>query len=502
MKTGATGMFGVWISIVQKLFSRTQQNMLRYFDRTTGLLLSVNVIGIAAVLSLILLFNTYYLLPGLKVFGLDEVHYYYDFAFKFKEEGRWANFLLHHALRQVPLVTHSVLSLSCLWWVFFRITKNFTRDTGYAIVIASVLLMGTPYVHQSLWPATLLPTVLTLVILTWLAEKGVSHRVIYLLGGILLFGMLQNFYFMLPLFFLGRLAPEPNRSDKPGAYLFSHFFYWITGAVAGVLFAFAAVYLLTGQVGIIPAAWRKVMPANNLSSLIRNILYVIGKFKEQVSLLWRIDAGDSYFYAFGLVLLFVFRCRFWRSNFPQVATLLAVSVAFFAFSVPLAPAIDTRSLVALSSAMLILLLVSNQSSLKIRYLSVILLLWTGWNLSVDGRSYLNEYKTQNEFVMQKVEAVLPNHLSNYRAVAIFGKVDYEYRESRFFNLRIFTRPIILTLGANDFWDCRENWGSKDCDVLVQKFGLSSMSSAKTVEFVGVYNSVAVIAFGGVPWLSK
>jgi hypothetical protein len=463
-------------------FNQAQTAALRWFDR------------IAAALSLLLLISAYYLLLNLKIFGHDEVHYYHDFTFKLKEEGRWINFLLHHWLRQVPLAIHAVLFVCGSWLVLFRIAKNLTRDIGYSVVIASVLLLSPPYIEQSLWPATLLPTTLALLALSWLADKGVSHKVIYPFGGVLLFGMMQNCYFLLPLFFLRRKELEHKDIDKLGSYLFSHLFYWISGAIAGALFSSAAVFIATGQAGIVPAEWRHTAPVHDLKSLARNMLYVIESFKRQAYQLWKSGSGNSPVYISGLILLCAFRLQFWRSDFSRILILLAVGAAFFAFSVPLAPVIQTRSLIALSVAMLLVLLVSNQPPLRIHWLSIILLLWTGWNLSINGRSYLSVHKTRAEFVMRKMQSVLPDHPSSYETVAIFGQMDKRYREAQIFNSPPYARSIAFASGVKDYWDCRTS--SKECDMLARKFSLASRSINQAIEFIGTSDNVAVILLGG------
>ena len=476
------------------LFDQARSGTLQYLDRMPLFINPLIIRNLAAILSLILLFSAYYLLPGLKVFGLDEVHYYPSFEFKLMEEGRWINFMLHHGLRQMPLVTYSLLFLFCSWVVLFRIASNFSQDSRYAVIIASVLLMAPSFVHQSLWPATHFPTVITLLILTWLAEKGVSHRIIYLLGGFLLFGMMQNYYFILPLLFLGRLDSENQDAGKIGTYLFSHFFFWILGSIVGFVLALVAIFIITGQVGITPAEWRQAMPVQDFQGLIRNVFFVIQSLKAEVLLLFMSGTNNNPVYLLGLMLLLVFRFQFWRSGLPKVIILLAVSISFFVFSIPLAAAIATRSLVALSSAIIILLLVSSQLRHRTYWLSVFLLLWMGSNFSINAHSYLNVHKTETEFILQKIVTVLPQHPSNYNALAIFGKVDEKYKEAKLFNDGPFTRPIVLAAGFNSFWECRMSV-PKECDALGKKLNLSSITANKTVEFVGVSEDIAVILFG-------
>ena len=449
---------------------------------------------LAAIVALISVFNAYYLLPGLGVFGLDEVHYYPDFTFKLQAEGRWINFLLHDALRKPALATAALLFISISWLTLFNIARELTQDTRYATIIASVLLVAPPFAQQSLWPATHLPAVVTLLALTLLARNGASHRVIYLLGGVLLFGMLQNYYFMLPLLFLGRFDSANKPVGAVGMQLADHFLFWILGAIAGAILALSAVFLVTGEIGITPAEWRRAMPAQNFQDIVRNIFYVLDKLWIQSLSLFKSGTGNNPGFILGLLLLFALRFRSWRCGLPKIIILLAVGLSFFAFSVPMAPKIATRSLVALSSAMIILLLVSHKPRAGAYWLSVGLLVWMGSNFAFEANAYLNRHKSETEYASQQIVAVMPKHPSNYRALAIFGKVDEKAKDAIWFNRAPWTRSIVMALGFNRYWECRKNV-PKECVSLGERMKVSAATPNKKIQFIGVSDNIAVLLFG-------
>jgi hypothetical protein len=459
-------------------------------DWTRHVRLRLTPESLAAVLALLMVVASYYLLLGLKVYGYDEVHYYPDFTFKLSEEGRWINFLLHHLLRHIPLQVHAALYVSLAWLLLFRFARNLSCDRLYAILVASVLFVSPPFVYQSLWPATLLPSLVGLLGLVWLVDKGVSYRVIYPLGGIFLFGCMQNFYFLMPLLFVGQIEQEPFPSRGFLLRIWSHALYWVAGSVVGFLAALLAVYLLIGQVGIVPAPWRRTMPVHDLHDLARNIVYAFGCLKQEIHTLAALMTNRSVVYLLCFVVLAALRIRYWRSELKRAIVLVAVGVSFFAFSVPLAPVIQTRSLVAMSVALIVLMLVPVNSRRVARWLSMILLIWSGWNMTTHAYAFMTQQKEQTEFVLSKIESVLPHDPTSYRAIALFGTMDAKSTDAAIVNSPPEMRAVVLATGVPEFWNCQSS--SQVCDRLKMQSDIATRSAPDGIEFVGSYNDVAVI----------
>lgn len=476
--------------------STTAATIVRFDDEadwTRHVRLRLTPESLAAVLALLMVVVSYYLLLGLKVYGYDDVHYYPDFTFKLSEEGRWINYLLHHFLRHIPEQVHAALYVPLAWLLLFRFARNLSCDRLYATLVASVLFVSPPFVYQSLWPATLLPSLVGLLGLAWLVGKGVSYRVIYPLGGIFLFGCMQNFYFLMPLLFVGQIEQEPFPSRGFLLRIWSHALYWVAGSVVGFLVALLAVYLLIGQVGIVPAPWRRTMPVHDLHDLARNVGYAAGCLKQEIHTLAALMTNRSVVYLLCFVVLAALRIRYWRSELGRAIVLVAVGVSFFAFSIPLAPVIQTRSLVAMSVALILLMLVPVNSRRVARWLSMILLIWSGWNMTIHAYAFIAAQKEQTEFVLGKIESVLPHDPTSYSAIAIFGKMDAHSVDAGIINSPPQIRAIVLATGVPDFWDCQTS--SPTCDALNAKRGASSKSAGEGIEYDGTYDNVAVLSVG-------
>lgn len=449
--------------------------------------------NLASAFALILVVSSYYRLLGLKVYGFDEVHYYSDFTFKLREEGRWINFLLHDFLQHIPLQVHAALYVALAWLLLFRFARNLSCDKLYAILVASALLVSPPFVYQSLWPASLLPSLVGLLGMAWLVRKGVSYRAIYLIGGILLFGGMQNFYFLMPLLFIGQIEQEPFTQRKFLLRIWNHALYWVAGSIVGFLVALLAVYLLIGQVGIVPATWRKTMPVHDLHDVVRNVSYVLGCMRREADSLVMLMTGRSAVYAVGFLALVALRLRSWRLEFRRAVTLVAVGVSFFAFSVPLAPVIQTRSLVALSVALILLMLVPGDVRRSTRWVSMMLVIWAEWNMMINAHAFIAAQKKHTEFVLSKIENVLPHDPTSYKVIALFGSVDGDSADAAIVNSPPQMRAVVLATGVPEFWDCQVD--SQACRQLKAKFEVTQESVDGGMRFVGSYDGIAVISAG-------
>ena len=422
------------------------------------------VILISATFSVVLFVSTYSTLPGLLVFGHDEVHYYRDFSFKLIEDGRWLNYLLHDLLRSVSLGVWSVLLLLSVWILFFNLGMSITRDIGYSVIISSTISLSYPFVEQSLWPATTIPAVVILLVISWLVSKGVSHFKIYLFGGALLFGTMQIFYFLLPLFFLGSFVNERLSVSRQSVLALQHIAYWVAGAFAGVMVMVLFVYLKTGHLGVKPAAWRQTMPAHNITELLGNIIYVKNAFTLQLSNLFRISVGDGIYFLPVLFALIIFQIQKLCKSFHILAILFAVCISFFVFSIPLAAVIQSRSLVALTAASILFFVVLHKPQGALRLLSIFFLLMISINYAKFGADYLNRHKSQTEFFHGKIKNMMPSYPSSYSALVLMGSIDNNTPEAQVFNSPPLMHAIIYSLGARDFWDCRQGLDRR-CDDL-------------------------------------
>lgn len=429
---------------------------------------------LSASFSIILFLSTYSILPSLNVFGHDEVHYYRDFSFKLIEDGRWLNHILHDLLRDVSLNVWAIVLPVLTWFLFFSLGMSITQNHGYSVIIASTISLSYPLIEQSLWPATSIPAVIVLLFISYLIKQGISHLKIYLLSGMLLFGTMQNFYFLLPLFFLNYFLDKNRTISNQWQTALKHMVYWVAGACAGVLIMFSLVYLYTGHFGVKPAPWRRIMPVHDLADLVRNIIYIKDVFWVQLEHLFRISVGNSLYIVILLLTLIPFQLKNIVKSSHILLILLAVAFSFFLFSVPLAPLILSRSLIALTAAAILLWIVFGKTVGVLHYLTIIVLLAVSLNYSKFGADYFRKHQEHSEFFRAKIKNIIPGFPTSYSTLALFGSIEHPSPEADIFNSPPLMRAIIYSLGVSDILDCRERLDNR-CDILAPSTVLANES---------------------------
>lgn len=420
----------------------------RNMDIAAGL-----IVKAAAVLAFLYLLGGYLLLPTLPVYGHDETHYYPSFYFKLIEDGRWLNYLLHDFLRSVPLPLWSIVYLALAWLLFYRLARSYAFDVAYAALVASTIVVAYPFLEISLWPATVVPALLLGLLAIELQARGVPYQVNYLVSGMLIFGSMQTLYFVLPLLFLPQFLANSQSARARWQLLFSHMCWWVAGSVAGVLVLCLMLWLLSGIFFPQPAEWRNTHPAVDLASLLENIRYVIVNFFSLMEALLRM-AGVGW----GLLLLVgaVVLLRF-RTALAQVQTALlmfAVLISFFAFSVPLAPVILARSLIAMVAVVVLFVAFLPGRSAPGRMLGAVLLLMLSHNFSEQCRIYLQRHKAETSAFLDKFQQLYPGYPQDFGVVALYGTMDPAQPEALRFNDPFVMYPLFVSLGAHTYLDCR------------------------------------------------
>lgn len=448
------------------------------------------LVAAAALISILFVVKSYFILPFLPVFGHDEVPYYADITFKLNEEGRWITFLLYGFLRSIPAPVGAVLFLGVGWIAIYRLVNNYAKDRFYSIVIASAVVTAPTFVEEAPWPLTHLFDVATLLGLTFFVERTNKLAPVYIASGVLFFGMPQNYYFLTPLLFLGRYDGVSSKSAEFYKVLAWHAVYFVLGAVIGLIVSFVMLYLITGNWGVQVAEWRRVTPAHDLHALFNNVRYVIGHLRDDVSYL-ATQAASSERWLLALFMLWIaFRLlRHSSWNIADTMILIGVALSYYAFCVPMAPLIQTRTLIALSTSLIILAFFTKDDERWVRTTSCVLLTLATFGFSSHAYQYLNERYEQTSFIRAKIAGALDKQASNYRAIAVVGKVSNENAEATIVNTVEYLYPIVISLGAKDFWDCRTP--REDCKPLLEKLPMKTAND-RPYRLIGVYDGIAVI----------
>lgn len=408
-----------------------------------------------AFLSLLYVISAYQPLLGALAFGYDEVHYYKDFTFKLVEDGRWLNHALLPVLKSISNNSWLICYILALWLFFFNVSNDLGAGAAFSSVVASFVITTTPYIHQSLWPATSTLGVLCLLLAQLAVRKGVNRIAIYLLSGIFLFGTLQSYYFLLPLVFIGEFKKETELCFQEKLKLFfMHIFLWGMSSIVGVLFMSTVLFFTVGNFGVKIADWRQAQPIGSLKDVLRNIIYVLGAFKFSLINLFKPIEFLHYY----LAVIFLYVCNFKKikTGFHIVVLLLVVMVSFFVFSIPLSPIIQERSLFAMTASFGFLLIIPGVLPGKniTRIILVLILLFFTYNNCRVGRSYL---ASDQAFKNQLIEKIVVNSsmpVSNYNGVVLLNKANNTSAEAGYFNSPPIMHGLLYATGFQSFKDCR------------------------------------------------
>lgn len=407
----------------------------------------------AALLALLYLGAGYLKLPMLQVFGNDEAHYFGSVHFQLVEDGRWLNYLLHRFLTSVPLLIWSLLYLGLFWAVSYRFARIATLDQYLGASVASVLVLSTPVLEMSLWPASFVPALLLTGLALVMHARGVRYPVIYLVSGVLLFGSIQTLYFALPLLYLPQFLDTSQTLRERSVLLFKHMLWWVAGSAAGVVCMSLMLGLLSDIWFPQPGAWRQVNPVHDLGSLVDNVHMVAGRFRFFLQRLLFLG-GVTWALVPVILGVMVLRLRAAPPQVPALLLLFAVLISFFVFTIPMGTLIQQRSLMAMAVAALIGLAMLPGRSAAGRLFSALLMLNFAYHYATQAQLHLEAQRAETSAYVNRLQDLFQGYVFKYSALALDGTMDKAYPEAARFNEPSLMHPIFMSLGTREYLDCR------------------------------------------------
>jgi hypothetical protein len=170
--------------------------------------------------------------------------------------------------------------------------------------------------------------------------------------------------------------------------------------------------------------------------------------------LFLLNGGMAYKFVGFCALVALLRVRGLLREIPALVLLGAVLLSFFAFSVPLAPQIHMRSLIAMSAAVILGLAILPGSTAPGRVLAAVLLLIPASYYTPLGKKFLQTQHTETAVYLHALQNLFPGYPMDYRALAIDGTMDPTRPEAVRFNDTSLMHPLLFSLGVSDILDCR------------------------------------------------
>ena len=131
----------------------------------------------------------------------------------------------------------------------------------------------------------------------------------------------------------------------------------------------------------------------------------------------------------------------------------AVLVSFFVFSIPLAPIIQMRSLIAMAAVVMLFLALLPGGTALGRVVAALLLLRLAQHYSEVEQEYLAVHRAETVVIKTAIEDLFPGYTWVYSAVALDGKMDPARPAARRFNDGSLMHPLMMSLGVRVFLDC-------------------------------------------------
>lgn len=252
----------------------------------------------------------------------DAAFYLNDYRSKVIHEGRWVNFLVFPPAQIIHPSIYHTLNKILFISVFYVAFKRATQDRLFAITIALSAVTLPSFHTQFMWPSTLIMG--PVILLAYFALLN-RHNVFFLniVAGVLLFGVINSFIFLLP---LGLLIFHQSVDLRFFTYWFVS---WFGGFITGALAAYAVVFVGFGSV-IQLASWRRPTPATTFEQFIVNVDYAVSKTFEYLLTNFSLLALAILFFIAVLLIFNLLRAKFLGSLKSLVLICSALLMGFMA----------------------------------------------------------------------------------------------------------------------------------------------------------------------------
>ncbi len=216
----------------------------------------------------------------------DALYYLGSYYQKLETEGRWINYFLFDILKRVPAIISIIIHYVGLGYFIYKSTENITQDWKLSLMIALVVVNNSPLQAQLTWPVVTLAGFVYIGIIPFIYNK-MSKNIFFLLSGVIFFGTLSNYYFIIPIIFLGEILDSSKDKKVMDSLVYvikKYIIPWVFFFVVGFAVSNFITYLITGHI-IQPASWRESNPATNLNQFMLNLQNVMKMFWSELIIL-------------------------------------------------------------------------------------------------------------------------------------------------------------------------------------------------------------------------
>ncbi|NOR79859.1 MAG: hypothetical protein GQ529_03355 [Methyloprofundus sp.] len=333
---------------------------------------------------------------------------------KVATEGRWINYILFNVL---TLISGSILSIFVLLsfgYFIFTATYKWTKNYYYSLIVSLLFIQIPSFYDLITWPATSTPAFLVLL-LSVILQKRLNIFFYFVLFGILFFGTMSNYYYLLPLLYLSYLKNH-NCKQNIKFVSFKLIPAWAIGFIAGYIVTQLIIYINFDHFMKI-ALWRGPHYIHSIHDLIENISRSINYLERDIK---------SIFLNSWLVLLFIFSLivgiidRRKYLVFIPIGLFYLIVVIHYFIVIPVGIYISPRTIVATWVGVLtIFFFVPSIKNWQI-YLLTPIIVFISYRLYLDNHHNLQWYGNVTNTHFNKLLSESPKSPDKYKGVILYA----------------------------------------------------------------------------------
>lgn len=255
---------------------------------------------IALSLSIFFAISILYDLFQIHIYRHDDFYYVSQDFYKHivPSEGRWINYIFYPITTLMSGKLLSLLIMFSFFWFTFITVYRWTKNVYYACLIALLFFQIPSMYDLVMWPAVTAPAFIVLLLSIFFVRR-LPIYIYYMLFGILFFGTMSNFYYLLPLLSLSLLTPN-NLKENLRLTSLKIIPAWAFGFIVGYAITQFIIYINTGHLMEI-ATWRNPHYIHTIHDFIQNILRSLNFLERDIKSIF----SNSWMISGYLVALFI-----------------------------------------------------------------------------------------------------------------------------------------------------------------------------------------------------
>jgi hypothetical protein len=393
------------------------------------------------------------LLLEIDVWRHDAMRYYLEpaAAWKMAHEGRWISYILFEDLRKINAHLSIILCLLCACVFIGSAAYSITGNRLLAFVTTMIALQSPPLYMQLLWPVATLPGFVILAS-SPLVSKYINRWWFFAIYGVLFFGTMSYFYFLLPLLFANEYIQKyPKKFSLQIKCLATELIVpWALGFIVGYFFATFIVFLYTGSWGIQLEAWRQPNLVTGIDDLLVNLINISTYIRRDTLFMYEVLGWEIILLLFS-VFLYSLVSR--QRNSLYLFIPLAIFFSIYVTTLPAGIIIQTRSVVSVWIGVIFLFLVAPKvTSREIMVYSalILIIIFKVYKTNYDNLTW---YSVVTKSYQSELSKVVEHPPRMYKGVIMISGDDEFSRVVEIINQNFILSPKyeIVKLGASSRW---------------------------------------------------